>query len=115
LSDLTDLEAGDLIWIDFDPRLGREQGGRRPALVVSSAPFWQASRLAIVCPITSKVRPFESSVVLPKGLPISGEVLTSHIRSVDMLGRPIARLGATVPPYVLAEVRGKLAALLGID
>jgi mRNA interferase MazF len=111
---LVDLEAGDLIWIDFDPRLGREQGGRRPALVVSPAPLWQASRLAIVCPITSRVRPFESSVVLPEGLPIRGEILTSHVRSIDTLGRPIESLGLAVPPYVLAEVRGKLAALLGI-
>ena len=30
-------EAGDLIWTDFDPRVGREQSGRRPALVVSPA------------------------------------------------------------------------------
>jgi mRNA interferase MazF len=27
-------EAGDLVWTDFDPRVGREQSGRHPALVV---------------------------------------------------------------------------------
>ncbi len=64
------LEAGDLIWTDFDPRIGREQSVRRPALVVSPSPLWLASRFAIVCPITSRVRPFASSVVLPTGLPI---------------------------------------------
>ena len=32
-------EAGDLIWTDFDPHIGREQSGRRPALVVSPADF----------------------------------------------------------------------------
>jgi hypothetical protein len=26
--------AGDLIWTDFDPGRGREQAGRRPALVL---------------------------------------------------------------------------------
>ncbi len=108
-------QAGDLVWIDFNPRTGREQSGRRPALIVSPALFWQASRFAIVCPITSKVRPFGSSVVLPEGLPISGEILTSHVRSIDTLARPIAPVGASLPAAILAEVRGKLAALIGID
>jgi len=107
-------EAGDLIWTDFDPRLGREQSGRRPALVLSPADFYRASEFAIVCPITSRVRPFGTSVVLPPGLPIVGEILTSHIRSIDTLARPIRSAGAAVSEAILDDVRGKLAALLGI-
>ncbi|WP_284944225.1 type II toxin-antitoxin system PemK/MazF family toxin [Acidisoma cladoniae] len=110
-----DLQAGDLIWIDFDPRTGREQSGRRPALVISPSALWEASRFAIVCPITSKVRPFASSVVLPEGLPLTGEILTSQVRSVDTLARPVTPLGAAVPAATLAEVRAKLSALLGMD
>ena len=107
-------EAGDLIWTDFDPRVGREQSGRRPALVVSPIAFWQASRFAIVCPVTSRLRPFGTSVVLPEGLPVSGEILTSHVRSIDTMARPIGYGGAAVPAAVLAEVRAKLAALIGL-
>ncbi len=107
--------AGDLIWLDFDPRIGREQSGRRPALVISPRPFWQATRFAIVCPITSRVRPFGTSVVLPSGLAVAGEVLTSHVRSVDTMARPVSWAGGAVPAAVLAEVRGKLAVLAGID
>ena len=70
--------------------------------------------MAIVCPVTSKVRPFPTSVVLPGGLTVTGEILVSHVRSIDVLHRPILPVGAAVPPSVLAEVRGKLAALLGI-
>jgi mRNA interferase MazF len=58
-------EAGDLIWTDFDPRIGREKSGRRPALVVSPADFCRVTEFAIVCPITSRIRPFGTSVVLP--------------------------------------------------
>lgn len=108
-------DAGDLIWTDFDPRVGREQAGRRPALVISPAAFWRASRFAIVCPITSRVRPFGTSVVLPAGRPLSGEVLTSHVRSIDTDARPIAFAGTRVEAGVLAEVRAKLAVLLGIE
>lgn len=107
-------EAGDLIWTDFDPRTGREQGGRRPALVVSPVAFWQASGFAIVCPITSKIRPFGTSVVLPAGLKLGGEILTSHVRSIDTLARPILPVGQAVSGSVLDEVRAKLAALIGL-
>lgn len=107
-------DGGDLIWTDFDPRTGREQSGRRPALVVSPVAFYRASRFAIVCPITSRVRPFASSVVLPGGLPITGEILTSHVRSIDASARSIAYAGAAVPAAVLAEARAKLAALIGL-
>ncbi len=106
--------AGDLIWTDFDPTSGREQAGRRPALVVSSAAFTTYTGLAVVCPITSRVRPFPTSVVLPPGLPISGEILTSHIRSIDTLVRPIRYAGATVPPEIAQLVRAKLNAVITI-
>lgn len=107
-------EAGDLIWTDFDPRTGREQGGRRPALVVSPVAFWRASGLAIVCPITLKIRPFGTSVVLPTGMKLDGEILISHVRSIDTLARPILPVGQAVPGSVLDEVRAKLAALIGL-
>ena len=107
-------EAGDLIWADFDPRIAREQPGRRPALVVSPADFCRATEFAIVCPITSRVRSFGTSVVLPTGLPVSGEILTSHMRSIDTLARPISYAGAAVPAEILEEVRMKLAALIGL-
>lgn len=114
MSEAFEPEAGDLIWTDFDPRTGREQGGRRPALVVSPLAFWRASGFAIVCPITSKVRLFGTSVVLPTGLKLGGEILTSHVRSIDTLARPIRPVGQAVPSSVLDDVRAKLAALIGL-
>ena len=107
-------EAGDLIWTDFDPRIGRAQSGRHPALVVSPADFCRVTEFAIVCPITSRVRPFGTSVVLPPGLAVAGEILTSHVRSIDTLARPISYAGATVPAATLDDVRSKLAVLIGL-
>lgn len=107
-------QAGDLVWTDFDPTLGREQGGRRPALVLSPVAFFRASRFVIVCPITSRVRPFASSVVLPQESAIGGEILTSHVRSIDTMSRPILPTGTTASEATLVEVRSKLAALVGL-
>jgi len=107
-------DAGDLIWTDFDPTMGREQAGRRPALVVSSAAFTTNTGLAVVCPITSRVRPFPTSVVLPPGLPIAGEILTSHIRSIDTIARRIRYADAAVPSDIAQLVRAKLNAFITI-
>jgi mRNA interferase MazF len=106
--------AGDLVWTDFDPTRGQRAGGKRPALVVSSVLFVENTGLAVVCPITSRVRPFPTSVVLPAGLPISGEILTSHIRSIDTIARPIRYAGAKVPPAIAQLVRAKLDAFITI-
>jgi mRNA interferase MazF len=107
-------DAGDLIWTDPTPAERREQSGHRPALVVSSRVFTEMTGLAVVCPITSRVRPFPSSVVLPPGLPVAGEVLTSHIRSIDTRARPVIYTGASITASLADEVRAKLAAFITI-
>ena len=94
---------------------GREQSGGRPALVMSPRELFEGANLLIVCPVTSKIRPFGSSVVLPANFPINGDILTSHVRSIDALARPIRYSGATVDGVVLSEVRAKLAFLCGIQ
>ena len=104
--------AGDIVWTDFDPTRGREQAGRRPALVLSPAAFYRASRFAIVCPITARIRRLGTSVLLPPDLAIQGEVLSSHVRSIDTQARPIAFSGSKVPPVILEETRAKVAALI---
>jgi mRNA interferase MazF len=47
-------------------------------------------------------------------MPISGEILTSHVRSIDAAARPIKPTGFSVPEQTLSEVRAKLAVLCGI-
>jgi mRNA interferase MazF len=49
-------DAGDLVWLTFDPQAGHEQAGRRPALVLSPKPYNQKSGPALVCPVTSHVK-----------------------------------------------------------
>ena len=107
-------DVGDLIWTDFDPSRGREQAGRRPALVVSSAAFTENTGLAVVCPITSRVRPFPTSVVLPAGLPVTGEILVSHVRSIDTTARPVRYARAAVPAGTRELVRAKLDSFVTI-
>lgn len=69
-------DRGDLIWLSFDPQAGREQAGRRPAVVISSASYNSRVGLALCCPITSQKKGYPFEVELPRGLAISGVVLS---------------------------------------
>jgi mRNA interferase MazF len=80
-------DRGDLIWLDFSPHSGTEQGGRRPALVLSPMRFNVATGLAFVCPITSQVKGGSFEVILKNEQGLSGAVLCDHLRSLDWLSR----------------------------
>jgi mRNA interferase MazF len=107
-------DAGDIAWVEFDPVLGSEQAGRRPALVLTSRIYHESSRRALVCPITRKIRHWPSEVNLPENLKIKGVVLVDQIRAIDRTQR-MFEIAESVPPHCMAAVRLKLAALLGIE
>jgi mRNA interferase MazF len=107
-------DAGDLVWTDVTPANGKEGEGRNPALVVSTRAFTVNTGLAVVCPIASRVRRFPTSVVLPPGLPVSGEILISHIRGIDTAARPVRYAGASIGEALADEVRAKLGVVIGI-
>jgi mRNA interferase MazF len=107
-------DAGDIAWVEFDPVKGSEQAGRRPALVLTQRIYHENSRRALVCPITSSLRQWPFHVVLPDGLRTKGVVLVDQLRAIDRTERMFA-IVERVPDDILDEVKGRLAALLGID
>lgn len=106
-------DAGDVVWLSFDPQAGHEQSGRRPALVVSPASYNARSGLALVCPITSRVKGYPFEVSLPKGLQVSGVILADQLRSLDWRARHAESIGR-VPRKVISDVLARVAALLGL-
>jgi mRNA interferase MazF len=108
------LREGDLVRLDFDPVRGNEQGGERPALVLTSASFHATRNTAIVCPITRNLAPWPTKVVLPEGLPITGAVLVEQLRLISRAERGLAQIGR-VPFETLQAVRRVLAVLLQIS
>lgn len=106
-------DAGDLVWLDFDPQAGREQAGLRPAVILSSRYFNLRSSVAFACPISSKVKGYQFQVVLPQGLAVHGADLREHMRSLDWKVRKAAYLGR-MPDDVLLQVRGVVRTIAGI-
>ena len=105
-------DAGDLIWLTFDPQAGREQAGRRPALVLSPRSYNQKSGLALLCPVTNHIKGYPFEVPLPPGCGAAGAILADHLKSVDWSARRAAKIGR-IPSPVLDEVLAKLTPLLG--
>jgi mRNA interferase MazF len=102
---------GDLVWLNFDPSVGREQQGRRPAIVLSLSDYNNISDLAILMPITSRRKGYPFEVLLPKDLPIQGVILCDQIKSLSWRSRDISFI-AKAPTEVLINIRIKTEALL---
>ena len=105
-------EAGDIVWLTFDPQAGREQAGRRPALVLSPGIYNAKSGLALVCPITNRAKGYPFEVAVPAGHGASGVILADHVKSVDWKARRAEKLGRCATD-VIDEVRARLAPLIG--
>ena len=93
--------------------MGREQAGARPALVLTEAAYNSKTDLAVVCPITSKVKGYPFEVVIPAGLPVNGAILVDQLKTVDWKSRTVRHLGKC-PKNSVAEAAAKLRALLGL-
>ena len=106
-------EAGDLIWLDFTPQAGREQAGRRPALVLSGRSYNAKTSLAVVCPVTSHAKGYPFEVALPPAGKIIGVVLSDHLKNLDWRQRGAVK-AAKVSVPILRSVRERVATLLEI-
>jgi len=103
-------EAGDIVWLDFDPQSGHEQAGHRPALVVSPATYNGRTGLMLCCPVTSQIKNYPFEVV------ISGArrnvALADQIKSLDWRARNAVKKG-TATAEELDAVRMRAKVLIG--
>ncbi|MDR2833781.1 MAG: type II toxin-antitoxin system PemK/MazF family toxin [Streptococcaceae bacterium] len=76
----------DVIWIDFDPARGFEINKRRPAVVLSSNDYNNATKYAIVAPITQTDLTAGNLYEL-KDHKTKGKVNTAQIYSLDVTKR----------------------------
>jgi mRNA interferase MazF len=94
---------GDYIVATFDPQSGREQKGRRPALVVSNNLFNKHTGMAIVCPVTNARRDFPFHVAVADDATLTGFIMVEQVKSIDFRARRARRI-ARASDAVLEEV-----------
>lgn len=103
-------DAGDIVWIDFDPQAGHEQAKHRPAVVLSPASYNGRVGLLLCCPATTSIKGYPFEVRLA-GQP-SSVALADQVKSFDWRARK-ARKKGKASPAELAEIRAKLHPLIG--
>ena len=101
---------GDIIYIDFDPAMGREIQKRRPALVVSGQQFSRQTGFVWVCPITSTIRGNNAEVAI-EGVKVSGVAISIQLKSLDYRERN-AEFVEKAEPSAVARMTMLLQALL---
>ena len=103
-------DAGDIVWLSFNPQTGHEQAGHRPAVVLSPAAYNAKTSLMVCCPLTSQIKNYPFEVPVAGGSPSA--VLADQVKSLDWRKRGARRKG-TISAAELAEVRAKIRALIG--
>ena len=106
-------DAGDLVWLTFDPQTGREQRGRRPAVILSPRAYNERTQLAIACPITSKVKGYAFEVTVTSDSGIEGVILADHLKSLDWKERR-AEFAGRLAADAVVEVRERIRPLIGL-
>jgi len=106
-------QRSDIVWLSFDPQLGHEQKGRRPALVLSPASYNGKAGLALFCPITSQAKGYPFEVAIPASAAVNGVVLSDQVKSLDWRARR-AEYGGRLPESVVQDVLDKLDTLVAV-
>ena len=104
------MKRGDIYLVSLDPIEGREQRGSGPVLVVSPTEFNEATKLPVICPITSGgdfARRIGFAVPVT-GIKTTGVVHCDQPRVLDLGARNVRKVD-TLSATIMDEVLAKLA------
>jgi len=103
-------EAGDIVWVQFNPQAGHEQAGHRPAVVLSPSGYNGRTGLMLCCPMTTQVKhyPFEVAVAGSR----QSVVLADQVKSLDWRARNAVYKGR-ISAAELSSIRRKTTGLIG--
>ena len=82
------VKQGDIIKVSFDPIVGSEQSGYRPAVVISNNFLISKTNIISICPITKAQGKTALNVLLDGETKTQGAILCAHVRSIDIKKRP---------------------------
>ena len=97
------VKQGTIIKVNFNPQIGHEQAGFRPAVVVSNNIFNKKTNLTIVCPITNTDNEFPLHIKLDERTKTKGVILCEHIKALDLNNRKY-QIIETLPEDLKEEV-----------
>lgn len=99
-----------MVWINFDPQVGREQAGHRPAVVLSPESYNRLVGLIICVPLTTRIKGYAFEVAISGD--VAAVVLADHLKSLDWRGR-LAKPKGRVSALELETIRAAIAEIIG--
>lgn len=103
----------DIIWLDFEPKKGKEIGKYRPAFVLSSREYNKKTGLLICCPVSTSIRGHSTEVQI-SNLETSSVVAASIVQTLSWKERKVKFINHA-PKDVLEQVLCRLLPLLGAE
>lgn len=107
-------DRGDIITVDFDPSLGHEQKGRRPAIVLTKKNVNRQLKVSSVAPISTGAnfaRDIGFAVTLTgTGLSTTGVIRCDQVQMLDLSCRN-PELIEKAPDYLIDEVLERVISL----
>ncbi|MEY3692251.1 MAG: hypothetical protein RLZZ388_422 [Bacillota bacterium] len=99
------IRQGSIILMDFNPSIGHEQKGKRPALVITNEDYYRFTNgLLIVLPITStSSQGYPLHVRLDSRTKTQGEIMVEQPKTIDSKARQVVQL-ESLPKELLKEV-----------
>ena len=108
------MRQGDIWFADLNPTEGSEQTGKRPVVVVSGNTLNAALPIVIIVPITSKIKPYPTCVLVPankmSGLTKASQAIPFQIRAVAKR-RLTKRIGSVAPEELREILKGLFLSL----
>ncbi|MFB9769355.1 type II toxin-antitoxin system PemK/MazF family toxin [Lactiplantibacillus modestisalitolerans] len=80
---------GSIIKFSFDPTLGHEQAGYRPAVIISNEDFQRFTHLVRVMPISNRHAPFPLHIPLDGRTKTTGSIFTEQMKTIDPVSRKV--------------------------
>jgi len=102
---------GDIVIVNFDPTLGHEQAGLRPALIISKEIYNKNTNQIVVCPITSKVKPLPMRILLDERTKTQGYIVCDQIRTFDIDARK-PKFAEKLSDDILNQVKQTISAII---
>lgn len=111
------VRRGDIYYVDLNPVIGSEQGGKRPVLVISNNTGNRHSPTVIIAAITSRVYtksklPTHVAIKNLEGLDKNSVVLLEQIRTIDK--QRLQKFIGTVSGKILLNTDKALAISVGL-
>ena len=94
-------QQGDIIKLDLNPRMGHEQQGFRPVIVLSNNIISQYTNVIIAAPISTTQRRLPLYHDLPDNLNTKGTVLLDQLVTLDYKARSFRFIEKVTSDFLL--------------